>query len=292
MNQVDNLSDKAFTEYIHKKIRNTIRKYKLLKKNDKVGVAVSGGKDSTTCLFVLQKLGYDVKAMTIDSGIGRYSDTNIKNLKKFCKEISIPLDIIYFKKEFGSALPDLLKKVHKDDNKSSACMVCGIFKRTILNRYAKDKGFNAVATGHNLDDEAQAFLMNVFRNDMTRAFRQGPTAGLVSSSSFVRRVKPLYLISEKEVIRYSKIKKFPVYYGLCPYSAKSYRRRFNNILTDFEKDHPCVKYNVVHFQENMAKMNFSEDIDSKEIVLCENCKEPCSGKICKACQILKKIGWK
>ena len=63
------LGDIQFKEYIEKKVRNTIRKYDLCKRNDKVGVAVSGGKDSITVLYMLHMLGYNVEGLFIDEGI-------------------------------------------------------------------------------------------------------------------------------------------------------------------------------------------------------------------------------
>ena len=98
------LSDKKFVEYIEKKVRQTIRKYKLIKKGSKLAVAVSGGKDSTVCLYILSKLRYEIEAITIDPSIEDYTSTHIDNLKELCNKNQIPLHIIPFKTDTGIAV--------------------------------------------------------------------------------------------------------------------------------------------------------------------------------------------
>jgi len=283
------LSDSKFVEYIERKIRDTVRKYKLFLKDEKVGVAVSGGKDSTVCLYILKKLGYDVEAITIDARIGDYTEVNVKNIKKVCKDNKIKLHVIDFRKEFGMSLCYIRSILKSKGHKYSSCMLCGILKRYLLNKYSKRFKFSALATGHNLDDEAQAFMMNVFRNDIKLGIRQGPISGAKMSEHFVRRVKPLYLISEEEAVRYSKIKDFPVNYGICPCSVGAYRREYKNILDEFEKKHPPVKYNIIRFQERMKKMLDMEKAAKGVANKCESCGEPAAKEICNTCRIFSEL---
>jgi uncharacterized protein (TIGR00269 family) len=280
MEVVKELSDTRFLEYFERKVRKNIRQYKLFTKENKIGVAVSGGKDSTACLYVLKKLGYDVEAITIDAHIGCYTEENLKNIKEVCKKYKVKLHVVPFRDEFGSSLcriRDILKEKGHDH---SSCMICGILKRYLLNKYAKKLKFDYLATGHNLDDEAQAFIMNVFRNDAKLARRQGPKSK--ASEGFVCRVKPLYWISEGEVIRYTKILKFPVNYGICPCSVDAYRREYLNILNNFEKKNPSLKYNILRFHESLTNQ---PEVEGK-VNVCK-CGEPCSQDECKACEILK-----
>jgi len=279
------LSDKKFREYFDKKVRSTIRKYKLLTKKDRIVVAVSGGKDSTVCLYLLKKLGYNIEALTIDPCIKDYSDINIKNLEKFCNKYDIKLNMISFRQEFGFSIMEIKKKLKSKGYEYSSCMLCGILRRYLINKYSK--GFDYVATGHNLDDEAQSFIMNVFRNDIRLAERQGPKPGLFNKGMFVQRVKPLYMMLEEEVKRYSKSMKFPVSYGICPVSGGAYRREFTGMLDEFEKKYPSVKYNIIRFQESMSAR--IKPIEVEEVNKCESCGEPASGRICNTCRILGEL---
>lgn len=277
------LSDSKFVDYIEKKVRKTIRQYSLFTPKDKIGMAVSGGKDSTVCLYILTKLGYNIQAITIDAAIGNYTKTNVKNLTEVCKKLKIPLHTISFINEFGKSLCYLRDALKAKGKEFKSCMLCGILKRYLLNKYSKELEFNYLATGHNLDDEAQSFMMNVFRNDLKLASRQGPKPGLTNSKNFVQRVKPLYHITEQEIIRYSKIKKFPVNYDICPCSTKAFRREFLTMLNEFEKTHPDVKYNIIKFSENMKDKLTKEK--NLKIETCTSCGEPTANKICKACEI-------
>jgi len=278
----------TFKNYFEKKVRSTIRKYKLFTRKDKIGIAVSGGKDSTTVLYILNKEGYDVEAITIDAAIGNYTKKNLNNLKKFCKNNKIKLHVISFRDEFGMSLCYMRDVLNKKGFNYSSCMLCGILKRYLLNKYSKKLKFNCLATGHNLDDEAQAFLMNVFRNDIKLAIRQGPIAGITTSKQFIKRIKPLYNITENEVIKYSKIMKFPVNYEICPCSTDAYRKEYRNILDNFEKKHPNVKYNIVKFHENLI-LPLKNKLKKEKIPLCKKCGEPASKDVCMTCQIFEAI---
>jgi len=283
------LPDSKFLQYIEKKVNDTIRKYKLFSREDKLAVAVSGGKDSTVCLYILKKLGYDVEAITIDAVIGKYTDENKKNIKKVCKDNDVKLHILSFREEFGMGLCYIQSLLKGKGHKYSSCMICGILKRYLLNKYSKKMKFDCLATGHNLDDEAQAFLMNILRNDVKLAVRQGPVSGIKQSKSFVKRIKPLYLISEEEATRYSKILKFPINYGICPCSVGAYRRKHKNFLDEYEKKHPSVKYNLVKMHERLMDLIDPEKLKTGEVNACTMCGEPAAKDMCNKCRIFKEL---
>ena len=237
-------SDKRFMHNFEKKIVKTIKKYKLFSKQNKVGVAVSGGKDSTVCLHVLNKLGYKVVGLTVDAVIGNYTKKNLERLRTFCKQNKIPLKELCFREEFGGSLCYLRDILKEKGFKYKSCMLCGILRRYLLNKYAKHYKFNVLTTGHNIDDEAQSILMNIARNDQARLMRLGPITGIVKSKGFVQRVKPLYFCTEEEITRYSKLMGFDVIYTRCPCSVNAFRRKFRNELDQIEKKTPGVKENI------------------------------------------------
>ncbi|MBW3023194.1 adenine nucleotide alpha hydrolase family protein, partial [Candidatus Woesearchaeota archaeon] len=236
-----------FKKYFDEKVRKTIKKFQLFGIKEKVGVAVSGGKDSTVLLYVLKKLGYDVVGLTVDAYIGNYTKKNLENLREVCKKHKIELKEISFKKEFGYSLCYIKSILKEKGQDYASCLLCGVLRRYLINKYAREMKLDVITTGHTLDDEAQAFLMNIFRNDPILAMRQGPITGLGGNKHFVKRAKPLYLCSEKETTTYSKLMEFPVNYDRCPCSVDAYRRNFRDFLDNFEKKHPSVKYNIVNF---------------------------------------------
>jgi tRNA(Ile)-lysidine synthase TilS/MesJ len=207
---------------IEKKVIETIKKYKLLNKREKIAVALSGGKDSTTVLYLLHKLGYNVFALMIDLELGEWSRKNKQNMQEFCDENNIALYIVNLREELGKGI-SIIKSILKQQENLTACYVCGVIKKYILNKYAKKLKADKIATGHNLDDECQTVLMNFLKGNIYLGINSGPATGQGKSFSFTQRVKPLFFIPESEVKKYSKIKKFPVVYEKCPCAFESYR---------------------------------------------------------------------
>lgn len=274
-----------FMKDIEKRAEDTIKKFKLFSKNDKVGVAVSGGKDSTVCLYILKKLGYDIIGVTVDAVIGNYTKQNLENLKKTCKKYGIKLEEISFKEEFGHSLCYLKSILNSKGNNIQSCALCGVLRKYLLNKYARKLKLDCIATGHNLDDEAQSFVMNIFRNDINALKRQGPVSGVGKSDKFVRRVKPLYFVREDEAKKYSKLMGFPVNYERCPCSVDAFRKNFRDGLSEAEKTYPKIKEKIVGYLiKNVCKGKDMEK--SIKMKSCSKCGEPCKENVCRACQII------
>ena len=274
-----------FRDYFEKKVKRTIKKFNLFSVKDRLGVAASGGKDSTVCLYVLKKLGYNVEALTVDANIGRYTETNLDNLRKVCKKYGLKLHEISFREELGMSLCSIKTVANEKKLNYSSCLICGVLRRYLLNKQARILGLDCLITGHNLDDEAQAFLMNVFRNDLILAKRQGPITGSGKSNLFVKRAKPLYLCTEKETSAYSKLMKFPVNYEACPCRENAYRKTYADLLDKVEKDHPSVKHNIISFFLRTVHLMKDKE-QSGKANSCQYCGEPCSKTVCKKCEIL------
>jgi len=273
---------------IEQKVRETIEKYRLINKKDKVLVACSGGKDSTAVLYILNKLGCNVSAITVDALIGNYTKQNLKNIKRFCKEQKIKLHIVSFREEFGYSLCYLKSILANKGVKLGSCTICGVLRRYLLNKYAKKLKADIITTGHNMDDEAQSVLMNLFKNDPELLARLGPKTGINNFNKFTPRIKPLYFVSEKEVIEYSRLMKFPVKYDTCPCRTDAYRNHIRKLLDNYEKKNPDVKKNII---ENflMFLPLLKKKFKSGKPDYCKNCGEPSKKEKCMACQILERL---
>lgn len=214
-----------FCSEFEKRATATIVKYKLLKKSDRVAVACSGGKDSTALLYLLKKKGYSVTAVCIDEGISSYREVKLAFLEDFCQRNKIKLVAGSFKKRFGKGLDELVKH-----SKKSPCAVCGSLRRKLLNELAQP--FDVVATGHNMDDEAQAVMMNLMRANTKLLERCGPRSGISPVNGLVPRVKPFYMCSEKETMVYAILNNINVPYGECPYVKYAYRAKIRDVLNE------------------------------------------------------------
>ena len=268
---------------IEKKVQETIKKYKLLNKKDKVVVALSGGKDSTSILYILHGLGYNVEALMIDLHLGNWSVKNRKNMEGFCKGLGIKFHVVDLKKEFGHGIC-FIKGIVKQKKNLTGCSVCGVVKKWVLNKWAKKLKADKIVTGHNLDDECQNVLMNFLKGNVFLGVGSTPMTGFGGGmeKGFAQRVKPLFFVPEEEIRTYSKKKKFPVLYERCPCAFGTYRvetRAWLDKITDKEK----LKI-VRNFLKVGKRLNSKI---KKELIECKICKEPCSSKerVCGACDI-------
>ena len=281
------LADIQFIKKFESNIAKTVKKYNLIEKKDKVIVACSGGKDSTTVLYLLHKLGYNPQALFIDLGMGEWSDVNMENVKKFCKELGVKLHIITMKKETGCSMC-YIKSVIQSKYKLSQCIICGIIKRWILNKKARELGMTKIATGHNLDDEAQNVIMNWMKGNMKLSLNLGPKTGTISDKKFVLRIKPLYFTIEKDVENYSKLMNFSVQYKRCPCAYGTYRVDLRAIL-DKMKNGREIKINIVNnFLKMLPNMRNLLRADN-ELKYCRVCGEPARQDTCNRCKLMEKF---
>jgi tRNA-5-methyluridine54 2-sulfurtransferase len=266
---------------IEKKVKETIEEYNLLNNKEKIVVALSGGKDSTSILYILKKLGYNVSGLFIDLSLGQWSKAHKEKTKKFCSEQKIPLTIVDLKKETGQGIC-FVKEILKKQKNLTGCTVCGIVKRWILNKWARKLEADKLVTGHNLDDEAQNVLMNFLKGNVLLGINSSPATGGKPINGFVQRVKPLFFVPESEILKYAKNKNFDIIYDKCPCAFETYRvetRGWMKNISDKEK----LKI-VKGFQKIVPTLRKSSNL---EIQICKKCGEPSRGEICNACKIFE-----
>lgn len=277
----------CFVKYFERKVYRTINNYDLISKNDKIGVALSGGKDSLTLLYLLNKFRknkqFELLAISVDEGIEGYRDASLEHAKKICKQLNIKINVYSYEKLLGKSLDSIMK--NKDIH---SCSVCGVLRRNILNTNARNLGLTRLATGHNLDDEAQSILMNQFRNNMAVSARLGPITGIKDNEKLVKRIKPLYFMSEKEVMTYAYIKNILPEFKECPYQADSYRNYVRNMLNSLEQKFPGTKNAIVNSFMDIHDLLKKEYINIK-INNCKVCGEPTSRETCQACVTIQTL---
>ena len=276
------LNKDEFNEHIFSRINNLIHDYNLIKENELIAVALSGGKDSVLTLHALknyqQFLDFDLVAISVDEGIEGYRQHGIDSAINNANELGVELVQKSFKDEEGFALDDIYNEF------KSACIPCGVFRRNILNKTAYELHANKIATGHNLDDEIQSFLMSFSRGDTVKFSKFGPELEQIHEK-LVPRIKPLWNTPEKDVGTWAVLNGIDIHLSECPYSSLSLRAKIKEFLNNTESKHPGTKENVMN---SFIKIL---DVEATSTVLneCENCGEPTSGRICKACEIRETI---
>jgi len=272
-----------FLDYFERKVRQTMLRYGMLERGERVGVAVSGGKDSLTMLSILHslsdKLDLELQAILIDEGIAGYREETIKRARRFCKKLGVPLSTVSFKDRLGFSLDEMVER-----SRRNACTFCGVFRRKLLNDAARELACDKLATGHNLDDEVQAIVMNYLRGDIERLLRLGTNAG---SGELVPRVKPLMEMPEKEVALYALLSGIPASFEECPYAEQSFRTEVREMINRLEENNPGIKFSILRGYQKLLPCLKSHP--QKALRRCANCGAPTSGERCKACLLLEEL---
>jgi uncharacterized protein (TIGR00269 family) len=287
------LCRRCFPEYFQKKVYRTVRKHNLFSKSDVLCFAISGGKDSLAAAYVLNRIAKRRKqrvfAIGVDEGIPGYRDGQLQDMQRFCKEQGIEYHIFTFREEYGKTNEQLIALARRKGVDISRCTLCGILRRRILNREARCLGATKMVVGHNLDDEAETALMNLFKGSVELMARLGPATGAVKHEGFIPRIKPLYFCSNEETTLYTKLMGIKVTYRACPHRKESYRQYIDDLLRKTELDYPGTKSAII---QNMLRLLpvMKRQFSAGEIRECENCGEPSRNRVCKSCDTLKKLG--
>lgn len=273
----------CFSKSIHSKFRKTIRAHTYVEKGDTIAVGLSGGKDSTVLLHLLCDLKkdrpFEMAAIIIDEGISTYREKTIKMAVKNCEALGVEYHIFSFEEEFKITIDAV------DPEVCSHCSFCGVLRRYLLNKKARELGARKLAVGLNLDDEVQSVLMNFLRGDLFRFGRTGPS--YTESPYFIPRIKPLRDILEKEVMLYAVLSEIPVDHSVCPYASEAFRGDIRDFLDRMESKRPTTKYSLLRSYDRLSP--YLQEQFTCAISLCSQCGEPTVGTICKTCSMLETI---
>ncbi len=293
MLKFDELLELKEYQEIRKKVFKTIKKYGLISKNDRILIALSGGKDSSLLALLLKdylenklkkELDNNLLALYVDVGIKEHK-YQMERAKLLCDFYNIPFKII----KANLVIDDLVKR----NKKLNACRICGIEKRHFFLKVAIEEKFNTIATGHNLNDEVETFLMNIFQNNYKAAKENyiiKQTPGLP------KKIKPLYFVNEKEIKKLVlKIGLFKEIKKECPYSKESFRNFIRNFLKNAEKWDDKILNKIINFQILFLNdLNRLEELKktkrkNKAFSSCKICGLPSSKEICKFCKLVEEF---
>jgi len=281
-----------FLEWIPAQTQRFIEKYRMFSLQDKVLVAVSGGKDSLSLWDILQRLGYQADGLYIglgiDGGIG-YSNESQRLCEEFAKSHGLRLRVVSVGAEFGETIPELSLRTIR--GKEKPCAVCGLTKRHIMNRAARDGGYDVLATGHNLDDETATLLGNTLNWIPGYLVRQGPVLE-ADKPGLVRKVKPLCRIYERDMAAYAILRGIEYIYEECPHAVGSNSIFYKELLNNLEAERPGAKINFyVAFLQAKENGLFAAqaDPDLDKLHACPSCGQPTSAPgMCAFCRMTAK----
>jgi tRNA 2-thiocytidine biosynthesis protein TtcA len=223
-----------------KLVESALRRYAMIEEGDRILIAVSGGKDSTS-------LAYDL-SMKRRWWPERYELRAIHIATDFCscckksalfellgswgiESVSIDVPVI------GRLKP----------GKSMNCYWCSTQRRTELIRYAMAEGFNKIALGHHLDDIVETLMMNMLF--------KGQISGMLPNLRYdkypVSIIRPLALCEERQVIALAEEKGFRSASCTCPYGRDSKRREVRARIAELTRGSSRLKRNLFDSMSNV-----------------------------------------
>ncbi len=256
-------------------------------------IAVSGGKDSVALLHVLTKIEKPFPetkfcAGTVDEGIREYREEALKIAQDNCRKLGVEHMVTSFKNLFGYTLDEIVKLIlKKGEGELTPCSYCGVLRRKALNSLARDAGVDKLVTAHSLDDETQTMLLNVVHGDPMRIVRSKPVLDVIHPR-LVRRVKPLCMVPEKEIVFYAYLKGIEFQCIDCPYAETALRNDLRTMLNMMEHKHAGTLFTIFSSMEKMrpALEAFAEHTTLND---CRLCGEPAIGDLCRACEMLEEL---
>ncbi|HIE38563.1 MAG TPA: adenine nucleotide alpha hydrolase family protein [Anaerolineae bacterium] len=271
------LCEEHYLEWFQNQTERAIRKYRMFGRDDRVLVAVSGGKDSLSLWDVLLRLGYQADGLYInlgiDGGLG-YSALSFQKIETFLTDRpETRLHVVDVVAEYGESVPQTARR--KLRGRGKPCSVCGLIKRHEMNRIAQEHGYDVLATGHNLDDEVAVLLSNVLHWQVGYLARQAPV--LQEREGLARKVKPFCRFYEREVAAYALIQGIDYIYDECPYVEGSTTLFYKGLLNRLEANSPGSKLQFyLSFLRARKDGLFSEQMEQVELHPCPVCGQPTS----------------
>jgi len=279
------LCSKCFSNSIVRKTAKTISKHKMIKNDELVAVAVSGGKDSLALLKIIHEMSsshnFRIKAITIDEGIPGYRNEALEIVEKFCGELNVEHKVYSYKDLFELTLDEALDM--RESEKTSSCSICGTLRRRAIDYAAKDIGADVIATGHNLDDTLQTFVINMLSGDTNKIGWMDPD----TSSNSLRKIKPFCEIYESEIVFYAFTNDIPFQSEPCPHMNEGIRTEIREFLNSLEKQHSGIKNNL--YQSILRVSSIVKETNYKEKTVCKKCGNNCTGEVCSVCSMVLKL---
>jgi len=266
-----------FLEWVPEQAQRAIERYRMFSPTDRVLVAVSGGKDSLGLWDVLVRLGYSADGLYIGLGIDggvAYSDQSLTRCRTFAEARGLRLHTVDVPSELGASIPEVARLTHRGQQKP--CSVCGLTKRHEMNRVALEGGYDALATGHNLDDEVAVLFGNTLNWSTGYLGRQAPA--LEGRPGFAPKVKPFCRLLERETAAYALLRGIEYVYDECPHAEGATNLMHKNLLNRLEAERPGAKLSFylsfLRAREAGLFVQPEGELSQPEMHPCSSCGQP------------------
>ena len=214
-------------------VRRCVQDYRMIEEGDRIGVGVSGGKDSVALLAFLAELRkfndkkFDVEAITIDMGLGM----DYTSIAQYCEQLGVKFNLI--KTEIGPIIFDHRKE-------KNPCSMCAKMRRGALNQAILDRGMNKLALGHHYDDAVETFMMSLIYEGRISCFQ--PVTDLDRTG--IIQIRPMLYIHEKTIDSFVTRNNLPVITNRCPVDKYTKREEIKQLVYDLSATYPDLKERI------------------------------------------------
>ena len=280
-----NFCAEHFLKLCRDQVGKAISRFGMLEPGERVLVAVSGGKDSLALWDILIDRGHPTDGLYVGLGIGDYSDSSAEYARAFARERDLELIEVDLRETHGYDIPTGARSARR-----APCSVCGISKRHVFDRAALEGGYDALATGHNLDDEAAVLFGNVLRWETDYLARQQPV--LPAREGFPRKIKPLVRLGERETAAYCILRGIDYEVEECPMAVGNKHLGYKEALNAIESTSPGSKQQFYFGYLERAAGRFTveddESADGVRLSACGRCGAPTPGDLCAFCRLAER----
>ncbi len=276
-----NFCPQHFERFCRDQVAKMIDEFDMASPGDRILVAVSGGKDSLALWDILAELGYEADGLYLGLGIGDYSDASATHTRRFAADRGLNLTEIDLRDHYDFDVPTAAAVTRR-----VPCSACGLSKRHLFDRHALEGGYDAVATGHNLDDEAAVLYGNVMRWQVEYLGRQRPC--LPAAHGFPRKIKPLVSLSERDMAAYCVVRGIDYQIDECPMAAGNKHIGYKEALNQLELASPGAKHAFYFEFLRRAVDRFATDPEG-DLGTCSQCGGPAGSDICAFCRLVGRV---
>ncbi|MFB6153738.1 MAG: TIGR00269 family protein [Halodesulfurarchaeum sp.] len=296
------LCDRHLLESVERRVRRRIRKDEFLPDGatpddpQRWLIGLSGGKDSVVLTHVVSETFQDdprveLIALSIHEGIDGYRDESLAAARELVADLDIRHESLSYDDAFGWEMDEVARE---DPLDMAPCAYCGVFRRDLLSRFAREHDADLLLTGHNLDDEAETALMNVLEGNVSQMAKHfdaslGPLPERVDTPEMVPRAKPLRDVPEREIALYAHRTGLPAHIAECPHAEESFRGTIRDLLLELEEEHPGTRHSIIAGYEELARMAAEayRDETRGDLDPCVECGTPSPNEQCRSCELLE-----
>jgi uncharacterized protein (TIGR00269 family) len=277
-----NFCGEHLEQLCRRQVDKAISEHSMFGPDDRILVAVSGGKDSLAAWDLLLELGYRADGLYVGLGIGEYSEMSGAHARDFAADRGLSLRTIDLRDELGYDVPTAAKATRR-----VPCSACGLSKRHLFDRAALDGGYDVVVTGHNLDDEAAVLFGNTLRWDVDYLARQLPV--LPARPGFPRKAKPLVRLTERETAAWCVVRGIDYLVEECPMAHGNKHLGYKEALNAIERTSPGSKAAFyLGFIDRMAPLLAGRAAaDADGLRECARCGSPTTAEVCAFCRLVQ-----